>query len=487
MDNLEFDENIRKMLTELKLPNSSVSIVCTFMNLLYNELELNSDNPSVDEIVEVIEDNHNKVEKAFYKIFKGLQETKKKSTVATMGSVCRSILEKLGMNKSRLKLPAQNKKEASIFPIKIRNLPDDNKTKKFIENRLEYVQTHSGCQSDVTQKTMLRYWVGLLELFGSLDTLDVESMDLTINNVINIVKKEKLNKYHVIYLYHLFKGINDEWEKIKIKELSQKLNINKNIRQDADDEDKDRLTAKQQEDIWKACQIPIEKLMVSLLFTTGMRVNGLCNIKTANVLDTSIDPPKPLSYGNTLEKRNKIRKFPIFDMVKKPLVEWYQENHMIDSPYLFPGSRDNSKPVTTMFFQTLFKKVAERAGYTGEEIHVHSARHSVAFNLLEAGNKMNDIGKFLGHANPTTTAKFYAKLSTKETIDRMNTKCIGGTDAKKAHVPEIPSFGNEEKKKKKKSKGLSKLANVDIGGISIAEQKAIEALEKAKAKKIKNN
>ena len=48
---------------------------------------------------------------------------------------------------------------------------------------------------------------------------------------------------------------------------------------------------------------------------------------------------------------------------------------MIESEYLFPNKNNHTKPRTTMFFQTLFKKIAKKAGYISKEIHIHSARH----------------------------------------------------------------------------------------------------------------
>lgn len=172
-------------------------------------------------------------------------------------------------------------------------------------------------------------------------------------------------------------------------------------------------------------------------------------------------------------------------MVKKPLAEWINENHMIDTIYLFPNARDPKRQKSTMTFQNMFKAIAKRAGYEGDEIHIHSARHSVARNLLEAGNTMDDIGKYLGHANPATTAKFYANLSTKETVDRMNMECIGGNNNKKSHVPQIPKFQHEDKhtEKIKKKNKLHKLADINIGGKSLNEEKLLKALEKARENK----
>lgn len=460
------------------------------MRKIYDELNIDSDNPHISEICEFIKNDSIKIEKAFYFAFDKLRETKNSNTILTYASTARNALAIMGMNKKRLKIPPKKKIETDNIsdiklPLRMRNLSNDNKMVQFINDRFKYATEKLNCKSKHAQTTMLRYWVTILEQFGDLNTLDMDKIDLSMKNVIDIVKPIINSEYYIIYLHHLFFGINDEWN-IKVKILHEYIGLNK-LKKEENDGDKDTLTPLQQDNIWKACGTTLEKLMIALLLTTGMRVGGMCNIKKIDVYDESANSIR--DFGKTLEKRGKTRRFPIFDMVKKPLAEWIEENHMIQSEYLFPNARDTTKPISTLTFQNLFKSVALRAGYTGTEIHIHSARHSVARNLLEAGNSMDEIGKYLGHSNPATTAKYYANLSVKETVDRMNTLCIGGNNNKQTYKPQLPTFGksveNENKKydKKKKNK-LGKLADVDIGGSSISEDILINKLEKIRSKKI---
>jgi integrase len=249
------------------------------------------------------------------------------------------------------------------------------------------------------------------------------------------------------------------------------------------DGDKDKLSPLQQENMVKVCENTLEKLTILLLFTTGIKVGGLCNIKKNDVYDFIENKVK--DFGLTLEKGNKIRKFPIFAIVKPHLEKWIDENHMINSNYLFPNKNDHAKPRTTMFFQTLFKNIAKKAGYTGREIHIHSARHSVAHNLVESGNSLDSIGRFLGHSNPATTAKFYTKLSAQENLERMNTECIGGSNFKDTRIPQLPNF-NIDKQIQKKSFGSSlkdKIKNLAVDGISIKEVLLQRKLNKLKAQR----
>lgn len=490
MDEIEFHENVREWCSKNypSVTEAIISNISTVFTQLYHDLEIKKIRSSVSDIQEIVKDDPSKLEKAFYSTFVKLREKKTNGTILTIASIARKALEIMGMNKKRLRIPPRESTKVidnsleKILPLQLRNLPEDAKIREFVTERFEYSKKNLHCKSLHAQKIMLRYWTKILEQFGKLEELDMNTIDLSIKNIVKITKPIIVNSYYIIYLHHLFVGINDDWN-VKIKDIKSHFEIIEKKKDD--DGDKDVLTPKQQENIWKSCETNLEKLLISLLFTTGMRVGGLCNIKIIDVYDKTNNTIR--DYGSTLEKRGKTRRFPIFDMVKKPLAEWIEENHMIDTIYLFPNARDPKKPKSTMTFQTMFKDIAKRAGYEGEEVHIHSARHSVARNLLEAGNTMDDIGKYLGHANPATTAKFYANLSTKETVDRMNTECIGGQNNKKTHMPHIPNFDYEgktkDKDKKKKKNKLHKLANIDIGGKSLNEEKLLKALEKVRESK----
>lgn len=456
-----------------------LSILGNIFELLHTELKINTQEPDINDIQNMVNTDKLLVEKAFHDIFIKLRKDKSTSTINIIVCVARKALLIMGMNKDRLKIPAKEKeKKDEYLPLELRKLPEDSSIRVFVNERLENSKKNFNLKSDMTKKTMLRYWVKILSCFGSFEKFNVDNIDFSLENVVKKVKSVIISNYYVIYLHHLFYGINDEWN-IKLKELKKNFDNTGEIKEEKDG-DKDFLTPVQQENILKACENSLEKLVILLLFTTGMRVGGLANIKRDDVYDK--ETKKIKEYGVTLEKRSKTRRFPIFDITKKPLKEWLDETHMSNNIYIFPSSNDNTKPKSTMYFQNLFKEIAKRAGYEGEEIHIHSCRHSVARNLLEAGNKMEDIGKFLGHTNPTTTAKFYANLSVKETVDRMNTECIGGN--KKVHEAQIPNFGNQEKEAKGKRKNkLSKLKNIQIGETSINEDNALKLLEKIKAQK----
>ena len=440
-------------------------ILCLIQSYLVNDKNVNQKEVfDILDFIEYAKKNNKVVEEAFYNIFKPLVEKLLPSSLRVYASCGRKALAEMGLNKKFLKLPAKKQKEihedVSLLPPKIRSLDDKNELKIFFIDRLKHLKQHNKINSAITIKNMLRYWGHVAEIFKVTEDKSFLQQDFSVNNIVNLIKDP--TNHQIIDIFHMFEGYNEEWNNMTIKKLKE--HYPKSKKKDAiidDDKDHHRLSAKQQEDILKACETPFETLLVALLFTTGMRVSGIRMIKLKDICDKTSNPITIFEYGKTCEKGNKVRTFPIMKMVKEPLIQWINSNHMIDSDYLFPSQRISSQPITVLNFQNCFKKIAKRAGYEGKEIHVHSARHSVAFNLLESGNSMDKIGKFLGHANPATTAKFYAKLSTKETVNRMDTTCIGGENKLKTHKPDIPNFNKTEKKHKKKN-NLSKLKDIVI-------------------------
>ena len=465
------------------IPKTTKSTLLNVLIKLYNNCEFNNKNNIIEDLITIIKINSEILERGFYKTFKELRNERSGSTINSIACIVKKALIKLGANKDKLIIPTQIKEisESDIYPKIINDLSDDIFIKKFIIDRFNNAKKYIKCKSKNTQKVMINYWVNILKCFNeNIEKIDVNNLDLTLENVVNIVKPIIKSKYYIIYLHHLFYKINDEWD-IKISDLSIYFDIKEeNIKHD-DDGDKHFLTVEQQENIWKSCETTLEKLLIAILFTTGLRVGGICNIKRDDVYDKNTKIIK--EYGSTIEKGNKKRVFPIYFMVKEPLEKWLEDTNIIETPYLFYNTIDFTKPRSVSFFQNMFKDIAKRAGYTGTEVHIHSARHTVARNLLEGGNSMDQISKFLGHSNPAITAKFYANLSVKETVERMNTSCIGGDNNKFKHIPQLPKFTTEVKEKKKRKSKLSKLGDIEIMGKSANEQQVLDLLNEVRSNK----
>ncbi len=138
--------------------------------------------------------------------------------------------------------------------------------------------------------------------------------------------------------------------------------------------------------------------MLELLYSTGMRVSELVNVKSADLNMTG-------GYLMTMGKGAKERIIPLgeraLDMVKR-----YREKarplyvKKTDPEALFLTRL--GKPMTRQMFWQLVKKYAAKAGIP-TRISPHVLRHSFATHLLEHGADLRAVQMMLGHSSMTTT------------------------------------------------------------------------------------
>lgn len=137
------------------------------------------------------------------------------------------------------------------------------------------------------------------------------------------------------------------------------------------------------------------KAIISLAYSTGMRVSEVCNLKIAD-----IDSKRMI----ITIRQSKGRKDRIVGLSEKILE--ILRIYFIDykpKEYLFNGQFDVQYSATSC--NQIVKK------YLGKEYHFHLLRHSNATALLEAGTDLRIIQKHLGHASSKTT-EVYTHVST---------------------------------------------------------------------------
>jgi site-specific recombinase XerD len=77
--------------------------------------------------------------------------------------------------------------------------------------------------------------------------------------------------------------------------------------------------------------------------------------------------------------------------------------------WLFPSPGCNDTLMDRSGIQRAFRRAAEDAQIL-KHISIHSLRHSYATHLVEAGLNLRSVQDQLGHASPTTTAR-YVRMS----------------------------------------------------------------------------
>lgn len=146
-----------------------------------------------------------------------------------------------------------------------------------------------------------------------------------------------------------------------------------------------------------AAKFAKSKLIVKLLYSSGLRVSELVNLR-----------PEDLDLEDNIGwvrkgKGGKDRMFKIAGSLSKQVKKYIEKNQ--DNKYLF----SKNKPLTTRNIQILIKKMAEGAKIN-KKVTPHTLRHSFATHLLESGENLFVIQQLLGHENLETT-RIYTHIS----------------------------------------------------------------------------
>lgn len=137
------------------------------------------------------------------------------------------------------------------------------------------------------------------------------------------------------------------------------------------------------------------KAIISLAYSTGMRVSEVCNLK---ILD--IDS-KRMIITIRQSKGKKDRIVALSEKILEILREYFKEYN--PKEYLFNGQFD------LQYSHRSCNQIVKK--YLGKEYHFHQLRHSNATALLEAGTDLRIIQKHLGHCSSKTT-EIYTQVST---------------------------------------------------------------------------
>lgn len=143
-----------------------------------------------------------------------------------------------------------------------------------------------------------------------------------------------------------------------------------------------------------------DALILELLYSTGIRVSELCNIK---INDVNFNDKKILILG----KGNKER-YTYFGSKCEKLIKSHIEcNHKNTTNYLLQnkhGNKLNERMVRTYINNNLKKSQISTL------VTPHTLRHTYATHMLNEGADLKSVGDLLGHENLSTT-QIYTHVS----------------------------------------------------------------------------
>ncbi|MDA3837080.1 MAG: tyrosine-type recombinase/integrase [Nanoarchaeota archaeon] len=146
------------------------------------------------------------------------------------------------------------------------------------------------------------------------------------------------------------------------------------------------------------------RMMISLVYATGMRVSEITNLKI-NELDFD-DKIGHVRQGKG--KKDRIFNIPLFLISK--LKRYSEIQKEFGETYMFSGR--NGKQMSDRNVQKVVKNAGVKAGIK-KEVHTHTLRHSFATHLLENEVDIRKIQELLGHADLSTT-QIYTHVSPEE-------------------------------------------------------------------------
>lgn len=136
-------------------------------------------------------------------------------------------------------------------------------------------------------------------------------------------------------------------------------------------------------------------LILEILYSTGLRVSELCNLKKSNIdFDNN--------FIRILGKGNKVRNIPITEKLKCIFLELVEKNNSQDD-YLFKTK--NGGKLYPKYIERIVKKYLSDISEDGK-VYPHLIRHTFATHLLKRGADIRSIKELLGHESLETTTVY---------------------------------------------------------------------------------
>lgn len=141
-----------------------------------------------------------------------------------------------------------------------------------------------------------------------------------------------------------------------------------------------------------SCADPIERLILILFYTLGLRISEMASLETIDISD---------GWVRVVGKGNKQRDVPLLAQTRKMLDQYLSDR--VGKKFLF---EKNGERLSQNSLRYTIIKVFGRVGL---KVTPHQLRHSYASQLLNSNAPISDVSELLGHSSMATT-QIYTKL-----------------------------------------------------------------------------
>lgn len=139
-----------------------------------------------------------------------------------------------------------------------------------------------------------------------------------------------------------------------------------------------------------------DRLILEMLYATGVRVSELVNIEIKDISDHEI---KVLGKGN----KERIVRYGSYaqEILTLYLNDGYKKLNIKNNNKLFLNNQGN--PITTRGIKYILDNIIKKTSLN-KHISPHMLRHTFATHLLNEGCDISSVGELLGHASLSATA-----------------------------------------------------------------------------------
>ena len=149
------------------------------------------------------------------------------------------------------------------------------------------------------------------------------------------------------------------------------------------------------------------RLIIEILYSTGMRVSELCSLPVKSVLFNKKEVGK-YKFLTIKGKGQKERIVPLRTAIFPLLDNYIKQKVKKQHKYLFTSTSKEGH-ITRRTIENIIKQSAMKAGLNPQKVSPHTIRHSFATHLLQNGLDIREIQELLGHTS-IDTKSIYAKI-----------------------------------------------------------------------------
>ena len=139
------------------------------------------------------------------------------------------------------------------------------------------------------------------------------------------------------------------------------------------------------------------KAIISLLYSSGLRLNELCNLSLKDIYMSTMQV-------HVRNSKNHGEHWTILSHRSLDLLIEYWNSYKVYRDYLFVSSYEKHDKLSKSCVYRIIKKIGKEAGI--EHVHPHVFRHSFASHMIEQGVPIEHVQAMMGHRSPSSTYRY---------------------------------------------------------------------------------